>query len=332
MRAYRISILLTTSLACAALRAQNPALSARLMKAATVDALDTVESQPWHAIVEAEIFDAKGSNPTHGTIEVWQCGSNRRMLYTFGSATMSEIVNGSAIFRTADEAQLPRFAPFLLAKVLHTGPMMPQVKQTDPQLQEREVHGEKFDCITSKPPANAISFSGPAYCLDAQDHLRALLNSQQTVLLDAPEEFLGHAVSRRVSVTNSDVPVATATITKLEVYEPSANEFVPMGGMKSFIPRARISGGVIAAMRTGMVVPVYPEAARAHHVTGSVVLRAIIGADGRVKTVEVASSANAELNQAAVDAVRQWTYKPYILNGEPTEVDTTITVNFTLPQ
>ena len=332
MRAYRIPFLLIASLVCATVRAQDPSLTARLTKAATVDALDTVESQPWHAIVEAEIFDAKGSNPTRGTIEVWQSGSNRRTLYTFGSATMTEMVNGSAIFRTADEAQFPRFAPFLLAKVLHTGPVMPQVKQTDPQLQEREVHGEKFDCITSKPPANAISFSGPAYCLDTQDHLRALLNSQQTVLLDVPEEFLGHAVSRRVSVTNANVPVGAATITKLEVYEPSANEFVPTGEMKPFIPRARISGGVIAAMRTGMVEPVYPEAARAHHVSGSVVLRAIIGADGHIKTVEVVSSANAEFNQAAIDAVRQWTYKPYMLNGKPTEVDTTITVNFALQQ
>lgn len=330
MKTYRISVLLIASFACATVRAQDPALTARLTKAATVDALDTVESKPWHAIVEADIFDAKGSNPTHGTIEVWQSGSNRRAIYTFGSTAMTEIVSGKAIFRTADEAQFPRFAPFLLAKVLHTGPVMPQVKQTDPQLQERRVNGEKLDCITSKAPVNAISFSGPVYCIDAQDHLRALLNSQQTVLLDVPEEFLGHAVSRRVSITNSDLPVAMATITKLEIYEPSANEFVPTEKMKPFIPRARISGGVIAAMRTGMVAPVYPEAARANHVSGSVVLRAIIGADGHVKNLEVVSTVSPDLNQAAIDAVKQWTYKPYLLNGDPVEVDTTITVNFAL--
>jgi protein TonB len=66
------------------------------------------------------------------------------------------------------------------------------------------------------------------------------------------------------------------------------------------------------------------------HLSGTVVLRAIISKEGTIQQLSVASTTNQMFNNAALDAVRQWRYKPYLLNGEPTEVDTTITVNFTL--
>jgi protein TonB len=60
------------------------------------------------------------------------------------------------------------------------------------------------------------------------------------------------------------------------------------------------------------------------------VLRAIISKTGTIEKLEVSSSTNPMFNQSALDAVKQWRYKPYILNSEPTEVDTTITVNCSL--
>lgn len=91
----------------------------------------------------------------------------------------------------------------------------------------------------------------------------------------------------------------------------------------------RISGGVAAANLLNTVDPVYPPIAKAAHVEGTVVLHAIIGEDGTVRKLAVISGPNM-LQSAAVDAVRHWTYKPYLLNGEPVEVETTITVNFHL--
>jgi TonB family protein len=77
------------------------------------------------------------------------------------------------------------------------------------------------------------------------------------------------------------------------------------------------------------VQPIYPADARASHISGSVVLHAIIGKDGHVAKLEAISGPE-ELRGAAMDAVNQWTYKPYLLNGEPTEVDTTIVINFNI--
>lgn len=93
---------------------------------------------------------------------------------------------------------------------------------------------------------------------------------------------------------------------------------------------ARISGGVIAGNRIAFVEPQYPPIAKIAHMSGTVVLHAIISKTGSVVNLNVASSSNPMFNNYALEAVKQWRYRPYLLNGEPTEVDTTITVNFAL--
>ena len=87
---------------------------------------------------------------------------------------------------------------------------------------------------------------------------------------------------------------------------------------------ARVSGGVMAGQILTKVAPVYPPDAK---VSGAVVLRAIIGKDGIVQNVTALSGPEI-LRASAIEAVRQWTYRPYILNGNPIEVDTTITITF----
>jgi periplasmic protein TonB len=93
--------------------------------------------------------------------------------------------------------------------------------------------------------------------------------------------------------------------------------------------RIRVSQGVTAGLVIKRVNPVYPPLARTARVQGSVLLAAVIGKDGTIQNLHVVSG-HPLLQGAAMDAVRQWRYKPYILNGEPVEVDTQVTVNFTL--
>jgi TonB family protein len=76
-------------------------------------------------------------------------------------------------------------------------------------------------------------------------------------------------------------------------------------------------------------VPVYPPAAKKARIQGKVVLDAVIGTDGHVENLRVLSGPP-ELQQSALDAVRQWTYKPYLLNGDPIEVETTVNIIYNL--
>jgi TonB family protein len=91
---------------------------------------------------------------------------------------------------------------------------------------------------------------------------------------------------------------------------------------------ARVSAGVMAGQVVTKTVPVYPQSAKDAKISGSVVLHAIIDETGKVEQLAVVSSPDKELSKSAIDAVQHWTYKPYLLNGRPTAVDTTITVNY----
>jgi periplasmic protein TonB len=117
----------------------------------------------------------------------------------------------------------------------------------------------------------------------------------------------------------------------------------PDGGPSS-MPHGTGSGPVVVAVQAGpkpipsvlaegllihKVIPRYPSIGIAIHQEGTVVLQATISKNGTIENLRVISGP-AMLQQAAVDAVAQWRYRPYLLNGEPVEVETTVSVEFKL--
>ena len=90
-----------------------------------------------------------------------------------------------------------------------------------------------------------------------------------------------------------------------------------------------ISSGVMAGMLVYKVIPTYPSIGRAVRAQGTVQLQATISREGTIENLR-AVSGPPMLQQAAIDAVKQWRYRPYLLNGEPVEVETTINVDFKL--
>lgn len=93
--------------------------------------------------------------------------------------------------------------------------------------------------------------------------------------------------------------------------------------------RVRVSQGVTQGLVIRKVNPVYPPLARQARIQGAVLLQAEISKTGDIENLHLISG-HPMLAPAAIDAVKQWKYKPYVLNGEPVEVETQITVNFTL--
>ncbi len=89
----------------------------------------------------------------------------------------------------------------------------------------------------------------------------------------------------------------------------------------------RVSSGVMAGLILHKADPVYPEDAR--DVSGAVIMAAVIDDHGKIVKLSVVSGPE-KLRDAALNAVNQWTYKPYLLNGNPVFVQTQITVNFTI--
>ena len=106
-----------------------------------------------------------------------------------------------------------------------------------------------------------------------------------------------------------------------------------LAAVPKFVPvapqRIRISAGVTKGLLIQRIEPTYPTLARAARVQGDVVLSAIISTSGQIENLQLVSG-HPMLVPAAIAAVKQWRYKPYLLNGQPVEVETTITVIFTL--
>ena len=95
------------------------------------------------------------------------------------------------------------------------------------------------------------------------------------------------------------------------------------------VERIRVAPRVAEANLINDVPPQYPPEAGRERIEGTVVLLAVIGKDGSVQDVQVVSGLPL-LAQAATEAVNQWRYKPYLLNGVPVEIESRITINFTL--
>jgi periplasmic protein TonB len=105
----------------------------------------------------------------------------------------------------------------------------------------------------------------------------------------------------------------------------------PSDSSKPVLETLNVSQGVSQGLLIKKVQPTYPPAALRLHVEGAVQLLATIGKSGNITAVKIISG-EPVLAQSAVDAVKQWKYKPYYLNGDPVEIQTQVTINFKLPK
>lgn len=131
----------------------------------------------------------------------------------------------------------------------------------------------------------------------------------------------------RLACTHSSPDCRLQMISSVNV--PTEEIAVSVPSVAGELGRVRVGGNVQAARIVNKVQPVYPAAARQGRIEGVVRLHVIIAKDGTITQMEVVSG-HPLLQQAALDAVRQWVYQPTLVNGKPVEVDTTIDVIFQL--
>ena len=159
--------------------------------------------------------------------------------------------------------------------------------------------------------------------------------------LNADRIMLPTMIPRRIQEIHDQAEVSSATDRDIGVVGSVPNPVgdrtiasliraLPPAVPKSVTPQTlRVSSGVAQGLLIHEVRPQYPALARSAHIQGAVILQAIIRKDGTIQQLRLLSG-HPLLVQAAVEAIRQWRYRPYLLNNEPVEVDTTIQVNFTL--
>jgi len=130
--------------------------------------------------------------------------------------------------------------------------------------------------------------------------------------------------------SSADAPAPSLIGMGAPTAAPLPNLETSDGAVKPKLQTLSVSQGVSQGLLYKKVAPAYPQNALRMRIDGTVELLATISKDGNITHIKVLSG-DAQLAKAASDAVKQWKYKPYLLNGEPVEIQTQVTVNFKLP-
>jgi TonB family protein len=164
-----------------------------------------------------------------------------------------------------------------------------------------------------------------AYCSDESGTVRSSVDGKAATCLAS-----GEVVKEKFpAVQVGGVGARSGTRTQAPTQTQSRGN--AGSGTSEAAGRVSIAKGVAAGLIISKVQPDYPPMARQARVQGTVVMKAVINQTGDVESVELLSG-HPMLVQAALDAVKQWKYRPYLLNGNAVAVETQVTVNFTLSE
>ncbi len=225
----------------------------------------------------------------------------------------------------------------LLATVLTTVALMPLLFPE--ALPRQQLLVSLISAPAPPPPPPPAPAAAPQVTKVATTHSEVLTNSQ----LQAPS-----AIPRKIGMLKEDPQPESAgsgVVGGVPGGIPGGQLGGVIGGIVSSVPATnalpklaassvanklvRVSKGISEGLAIYHPSPEYPKIARAAHVQGQVLLKAIISKDGRIINLQ-ALNGHPLLVGTAIKTVQEWRYRPYLLNGEPVEVETEITVNFML--
>jgi protein TonB len=177
----------------------------------------------------------------------------------------------------------------------------------------------------------------------AKDDQSATTTPNQPAPLSAQAAAMNHQLSAPSRIPSDLKMLAGKEATPSSGFSASGMEGMGNGGGNVFSgqsgpkvkveapKKVNISAGIAVGLLVKKTAPVYPPIARSAHVAGTVVLQATISKAGAVENVHVINGP-AMLRQSAQDAVKTWRFRPYLLDGEPVEVETVVNVTFALAQ
>ncbi len=335
-------LLLVASAAPVIHAADDPQARLKAVEAAT--SLDAPDMKPWHLKLSFQTLGPKGAVADTGTIEEWWAAGDYRISVASTGYTGTEVRNAKGVFRTSATDSIPYDLELLLRSVVHPMPPPAWVQVSKPELQPQTLGNLPLDCIVLAQPLGKGQTGGairlrrvpfglfPTYCVDrGTDRLRFISDSgTQPIVLSHLGKFLDRSVAVDLWVQHENEKTATAHIEALSGRRPGEDTFASVGELTEVKAEpTKMASAVVAGTLLSKPDPIYPDAAKATHTSGSVVLSTVIGRDGSIRSIRLMQNPDPDLAIAALRAVRQWRYKPLLLNGVPAEVETTITVNFT---
>jgi TonB family protein len=307
----------------------------RFHELAAATQMDRKGASPFHLKMDAQLYRLDGKAAGQGTIEEWWLSPDEYRI-EINSGPLHKVV------ATGDNAPAPPPADrdsYLLDQLL---------SETVHPLFERDARfvGKEAPTKFGKVELSCfqlISAMGLAkgqppklVCCDPGNGvLLAQVEDPEAVLRKSLATFRGVQVALETAISYSGRTAVSGKVTTLQVLEPGAPGVPPLkpdsaGANSPPQGPVGVKSGVLAGRLLHSEPPHYPEASRAAHIQGAVLLHGVITKEGSVGSIFVIASPDEVLSHAAIAAVKNWTYQPYLLNGQPVEVDTSFRVNFNL--
>jgi hypothetical protein len=311
-----------------------------LRLAARLNGLLVPDAKPWHLKASYDIFNGDGKRAERGIYELlWVNSKKFRRSYVSKSFSQTDYATDRGIFRTG-EMEWPSGPERLVeGKLFIRLPSEEMLRANSQHMFEHKVGGGSLRCVTLslKPPQSLNAGSAlPTYCLDlitpalryesgsggSYSEITSASTRNQIV------SFNNHLFSREVLVTLLDRPYVTIHVDTLEElaqvndsdFQPPSNAIQPPQ-MRPRVPQNQMDGMLLKHADLGYAMLASPPP------DGRVILEVVVGKDGHVLQVRGLSGSQM-LQSAAIEQVRQRVYKPYLVAGEPVEVETEIAMTF----
>jgi TonB family protein len=300
--------------------------------------------KPWHMKVSYQLYDEKGEPSTKGTYEYWWASPDTyRSTWTRSGGEQTDWHVDGVHSHAGSGESLAFFERKIQSDLLTP---LPTPAELDPEKVRFERHEQSFGTVklpcvmvVHKMPSHGQTQTVPmgmfpTYCFDSSvPMLREYYAFGATsVTYNKIARVQGMYLPRELEIYDGQRHVLTATVDLINGISAKADEFRPRSEaiVSKAAGRADLSAAVAQGFLLKSVQPHYPEDAKQARIDGRVVLEALIGTDGRVHELSVVEGPSPSLIGASMWAVSQWQYKPYLLNGEPVEVQTTVNVFFKL--
>lgn len=287
----------------------------------------------FHLQMMFQVYDFSAAPLEQGSMEYWWGGD--RGTYLEIKAPSVGTVHSTLLDQVSSETgKRTLFFADALLEAFRAPAFVIGSSTADVKAENRAMGTVALECLHRVQPA-AVPVEASEVCADKKTGtIRVIRTLTNSVIRNQVGTFGKTQVALDLQLSWAGLKGVTGKVTSLQGFDPAKNAIMlePPKEVAAAADKAKMTLGhsVTAGKRTAGFEPVYPSIAKQARVSGSVLLQATIDENGKVINYFPIETASPLLVGAAEDAVKTWTYQPYLLNGKPTRVNTTITVNFNL--
>jgi len=288
---------------------------------------------PWHLKASYEVFGLDGKSTDTGTYEAWHVSPKQyRLALHSPSISVEEYGTDHGIFRTGDQGWPGRPLSSIRGMIMRPVPV-PSPEKTTLENYERTVSKQPLLCTALiDHGAKSTVQDAASYCFAPTNAILFYSGSagRIQILFEHISLVHGHYFANDMQLFVGGRPWLKVHVDTLEGLGPAALSALTVpAGASAVTARLDATEEVTQGRLIKKLFPAYPAAAKQQGVQGTVILNGVIGTDGHFKKLEVMAGPSM-LQQAALDAVRQWVYTPFLQEGKPVEVETDVNVVFAL--